>query len=136
MICWGGRFDFSLLNEELKNLKKETENPEIWENSDAKSLFQKIKIIEKKIKDFETIKNNLEYIEDLFRIAIEESNDEYFTHLSEEADKLLVISNRSRLENLMSEAVDVNNVPVARRLIERGADIEASTGFQDDTWSL
>jgi hypothetical protein len=31
-------------------------------------------------------------------------------------------------------AVDINNVAVARRLIQRGADINARTGFQDDTW--
>ena len=73
-------------------------------------IFQKIKNIEKKIKDFETIKNNLEYIEDLFVIAISESNEEYFIQLSQETNKLLVISNKSRLENLMSESADENNV--------------------------
>ena len=110
MICWGGQFDFSLLSKDLKNLKTESENPTIWENSNAKSIFQKIKNIEKKIKDFETIKNNLEYIEDLFSIAIIENNEEYLSQLSDEANKLLIISNKSRLENLMSGRADENNI--------------------------
>ena len=110
MICWGGQFDFTLLNQELKNLKTESENPAIWKNPDAKSIFQKIKNIENKIKDFEIIKNNLEYIKDLFSIAINENNEEYYSQLFEESNKLLAISNKSRLENLMSESADENNV--------------------------
>ena len=55
MICWGGGFDFPLLKQELKKLRLESENPEIWKDPNAKSLFQKIKNIENKIKDFEII---------------------------------------------------------------------------------
>ena len=88
----------------------ESENPEIWKDPNAKSLFQKIKNIENKIKDFETIKNNIEYIKELLSIAVSENNEEYFEQLAEESNKLLIISNKSRLENLMSETADPNNV--------------------------
>jgi len=94
----------------LLKLKTESENPEIWKYNNAKSIFQKIKNIENKIKDFEIIKDNLDYVQDLFQIAISENNEEYFDQLMTECDYLLAISNKSRLENLMNESADPNNV--------------------------
>tara|TARA_Y100001970_G_C14252643_1_gene872976 strand:+ start:2786 stop:3715 length:930 start_codon:yes stop_codon:yes gene_type:complete len=73
-------------------------------------LFQKIKNIENKIKDFEKIQNNLEYLQELFSIAISENNEEYFDQLLSESNELLALSNKSRLENLMSESADPNNI--------------------------
>jgi len=110
LICWGGGFDFSALKEELIKLKSESENPEIWRDNNAKSIFQKIKNLEKKIKDFESIKENLKYLEELYEIAIVENNDEYLEQIVPELNNLLEISNKSRLENLMNENSDPNNV--------------------------
>ena len=69
-----------------------------------------MKIIENKIKDFKTIKENLTYIDDLFKIAVLENNEEYINQLLIESNQLLEISNKSRLENLMSESADPNNI--------------------------
>ena len=69
-----------------------------------------MKNIENKIKDFDFIKENLEYIEDFFKIAVKETNEEYIDQLLVETSKLLDISNKSRLENLMSENADPNNI--------------------------
>ena len=110
MIYWGGEFDFSVLKLELVDLKIKTENPEIWKDNNAKPIFQRLKNIENKIKDFDFIKDNLEYIEELFKIAVSENNEEYFDQLLPEISKLLDISNKSRLENLMSESADPNNI--------------------------
>ena len=110
MIYWGGGFDFSALKIELAELKIKSENPEIWKDNNAKPIFQKLKNIENKIKNFDFIKDNLEYIEDLFKIAVSENNEEYFDQLLPETTKLLDISNKSRLENLMSESADPNNI--------------------------
>ena len=110
MIYWGGEFDFSALKKELAQLKIKSENPEIWKDDKAKPIFKKLKNVEKKIRDFDIIKDNLEYIEDLFKIAISEDNEEYFDQLVPETNKLLDISNKSRLENLMSESADPNNI--------------------------
>ncbi|MDC1054535.1 peptide chain release factor 2 [Alphaproteobacteria bacterium] len=103
-------FDFSLLKKELEELKIKSENPEIWKDNNAKPIFQKLKNIEIKIKDFDFIKENTQYIEDLFKIAISENNEDYFDQLLPETIKLLEISNKSRLENLMSESADPNNI--------------------------
>ena len=93
----------------MEELKIKSENPEIWKDNNAKPIFQKLKSIENKNKDFDFIKDNLEYIEDFFKIAISETNEEYFDQLLVETSKLLDISNKSRLENLMSENADPNN---------------------------
>ena len=89
MIYWGGGFDFSALKKELAELKIKSENPDIWKDNNAKPIFQKIKNIEKKIKDFNIIKDNLEYIEDLFNIAVSENNEEYFDQLLHETINIL-----------------------------------------------
>ena len=91
-------------------LKIKTENPEIWKDNNAKPIFQRLKNIENKIKDFDFIKDNLEYIEGLFKIAVSENNEEYFDQLLPEISKLLDISNKSRLENSMRESADPNNI--------------------------
>ena len=109
MICWGGEFDFSSLKLDLEKYRIESENPEIWKDPNAKSLFQKIKNIENKIRDFETVESNIEYLEEMLSLAISENNDEYFEQLFAESKKILIISNKSRLENLMSDTTDPNN---------------------------
>ena len=56
------------------------------------------------------IKENLDYIEDLFKLAVSENNEEYFDQLLPETANLLKVSNKSRLENLMSDSADPNNI--------------------------
>ena len=61
-------FDFSSLKLDLKKYRIESENPEIWKDPNAKSLFQKIKNIENKIRDFEIIESNIEYLKRLLSL--------------------------------------------------------------------
>ena len=56
------------------------------------------------------IKENLDYIEEFFKLAVSENNEEYFDQLLPETANLLKISNKSRLENLMSDSADPNNI--------------------------
>ena len=45
----------------------------------------------------------------MLNLAISENNEEYFDQLFAESKKILIISNKSRLENLMSDTADPNN---------------------------
>ena len=45
----------------------------------------------------------------MLSLAISENNEEYFDQLLAESKKILIISNKSRLENLMSDTADPNN---------------------------
>ena len=78
MISWGGGFDYNSLQKELETLKQKTSDPKIWENPSAKSIFQEIKIIEKKTNDFTRIKKSLEDLEEFYLLAKEDKNENYF----------------------------------------------------------
>ena len=45
----------------------------------------------------------------MLTLAISENNEEYFGQLLAETKKILIISNKSRLENLMNDTADPNN---------------------------
>ena len=77
------------MHNELQSLKQKTSDPKIWENPDAKSIFQKIKIIEKKINDYERIKKSLEDLEELCLLAKEDKKENYFSQLLNESELLL-----------------------------------------------
>ena len=49
-------------------------------------------------------------MDDLFNLAISENNEEYISELLFETKKIANLSNKSRLENLMNESADSNNV--------------------------
>ena len=49
-------------------------------------------------------------MDDLFNLAISENNEEYISELLFETKKIANLSNKSRLENLMNESTDSNNV--------------------------
>ena len=81
MIFWGGGFDYNSLHKKLQSLKQKISDPKIWENPSAKSIFQEIKIIENKINDYERIKKSLEDLEELYVLAKEDKNENYFSQL-------------------------------------------------------
>ena len=45
-------FDIPALKEELLILKTKSANPKIWNDENAKEIFKKISLIEKKLEDF------------------------------------------------------------------------------------
>ena len=49
-------------------------------------------------------------MDDLFNLAISENNEEYISELLFETKKIANLSNKSRLENLMNESADSNNI--------------------------
>jgi len=49
-------------------------------------------------------------LDDLFNLAILENNEDYISELLFETKKIANLSNKSRLENLMNESADSNNV--------------------------
>ena len=55
------------LKNNLEELNKSS-NPNIWENKDAKDIFQNIKIFENKISDFNKLKKLVEETEEILII--------------------------------------------------------------------
>ena len=102
-------FDFSKLNEELKELKLKTNDPKIWDKPEAKQFFKNIKIIETKINDFKRIEQSFDDLKELYRIALAEKDEETIDHLILDSEKILKDSTKVRYLYLMNGEADSNN---------------------------
>jgi len=76
---------------------------------EAKSLFKNIKILEKKITDFQHIKQSLSDLKEFYSFAIDENDQQSINQLVAESNQLLKDSTEVRYVNLMSGEADQNN---------------------------
>ena len=97
------------MEKDLLELKQKTNDPNIWENLEAKTLFQNIKILEKKIADFERIKQSLSDLKEFYAFAVDENDQQTIIQLVEDSNQLLKDSTEARYLNLMNGEADQNN---------------------------
>jgi peptide chain release factor 2 len=97
------------LEKDLLELKQKTNDPNIWENLEAKTLFQNIKIVEKKIADFHRIKQSLSDLKEFYTFAVDENDQQTIIQLVEDSNQLLKDSTEVRYLNLMNGEADQNN---------------------------
>ena len=97
------------MEKDLLELKQKTNDPNIWENLEAKTLFQNIKIVEKKIADFERIKQSLSDLKEFYAFAVDENDQQTIIQLVEDSYQLLKDSTEVRYLNLMNGEADQNN---------------------------
>ena len=97
------------MEKDLLELKQKTNDPNIWENLEAKTLFQNIKILEKKIADFERIKQSLSDLKEFYAFAIDENDQQTIIQLVKDSNQLLKDSTEVRYLNLMNGEADQNN---------------------------
>ena len=97
------------MEKDLLELKQKTNDPNIWENLEAKTLFQNIKIVEKKIADFHRIKQSLSDLKEFYAFAIDENDQQSIIQLVKDSNQLLKDSTEVRYLNLMNGEADQNN---------------------------
>ena len=97
------------MEKDLLELKQKTNDPNIWENLEAKTLFQNIKIVEKKIADFHHIKQSLSDLKEFYAFAVDENDQQTIIQLVEDSNQLLKDSTEVRYLNLMNGEADQNN---------------------------
>ena len=97
------------MEKDLLELKQKTNDPNIWENLEAKKLFQNIKIVEKKIADFHRIKQSLSDLKEFYAFAIDENDQQSIIQLVKDSNQLLKDSTEVRYLNLMNGEADQNN---------------------------
>jgi len=97
------------LEKDLLKLRQKTNDPNIWENLEAKTLFQNIKIVEKKIADFQRIKQSLSDLKEFYAFAVDENDQQTIIQLVEDSYQLLKDSTEVRYLNLMNGEADQNN---------------------------
>ena len=111
------------MEKDLLKLRQKTNDPNIWENLEAKTLFQNIKILEKKIADFERIKQSLSDLKEFYAFAIDENDQQSIIQLVKDSNQLLKDSTEVRYLNLMNGEADQNNAFVE---IHAGAGVTES----------
>ena len=97
------------MEKDLLKLRQKTNDPNIWENLEAKTLFQNIKILEKKIADFERIKQSLSDLKEFYALTVDENDQQIIIQLAEDSNQLLKDSTEVRYLNLMNGEADQNN---------------------------
>ena len=97
------------MEKDLLELKQKTNDPNIWENLEAKTLFQNIKIVEKKIADFHRIKQSLSDLKEFYAFAVDENDQQSIIQLVKDSNQLLKDSTEVRYLNLMNGEADQNN---------------------------
>ena len=97
------------MEKDLLKLRQKTNDPNIWENLEAKTLFQNIKIVEKKIADFHRIKQSLSDLKEFYAFAVDENDQQTIIQLVEDSYQLLKDSTEVRYLNLMNGEADQNN---------------------------
>ena len=97
------------MEKDLLKLRQKTNDPNIWENLEAKTLFQNIKILEKKIADFQRIKQSLSDLKEFYAFAVDENDQQTIIQLVEDSNQLLKDSTEVRYLNLMNGEADQNN---------------------------
>ena len=97
------------MEKDLLKLRQKTNDPNIWENLEAKTLFQNIKILEKKIADFERIKQSLSDLKEFYAFAVDENDQQSIIQLVKDSNQLLKDSTEVRYLNLMNGEADQNN---------------------------
>ena len=102
-------FDYSKLSKDLEELKTKSNDPNIWKKPNTKSLFQEIKILEKRIFDFNKIDQSLKDLKEFYKFAVDENDSESLKQLLIESEILVKDSTNIRYLNLMGEEADSNN---------------------------
>ncbi len=98
------------LQNELEQLKKESMSENFWQDSKKSSVvYSKIKTIEKKIKNFENISNNIEELKELNILLSEEKDESLEKELEKSTIELEKKLEKLQVDTLFSGKYDGNN---------------------------
>ena len=90
----------------LDDLKRKSSDPNIWENNDAKNIFQDIKSIENKISDFNKLSKLLNENEEIYKFIQKDNDQSLLDDLKNEVELTLKLSEKIRYLNLLNDEAD------------------------------
>ncbi len=98
------------LEQELKELEKQTENQDFWSDSEGSSkVLSKISELKKKIENFKDVEKDVKTVSEMLELIKEESDEE----IQKELEKMLEHTNSKidslEISTLLSEKYDKNN---------------------------
>ncbi|MDA9742559.1 peptide chain release factor 2 [Pelagibacteraceae bacterium] len=100
------QFDYNALKNNLEELKHKSSNPNIWENKDAKDIFQNVKMLENKISDFNKLEKLLDETQEIFNYIQKNNDNSLLIELKNEVQYTLILSEKIRYLNLLNDEAD------------------------------
>ena len=102
--------NFDLIEENLKKIRSNfdliSSDPNIWENNDAKNIFQDIKSIENKISHFNKLSKLLNENEEIYKFIQKDNDKSLLDDLKNEVELTLKLSEKIRYLNLLNDEAD------------------------------
>ena len=87
-------------------MKIKSSDPNIWEKSDAKNIFQEIKNIENKIDDLNKLEGSIKANQEIFDFIQENNEESLLSELHEEVKSTLKLSDKIRYVSLLNNEAD------------------------------
>jgi len=94
------------LKNKLEDLKTKSSDPNIWEKSEAKNIFQEIKNIENKINDLNRLEKSINENQEIFNYIQENNEQSLLNELHEEVKSTLKLSDKIRYVSLLNDEAD------------------------------
>jgi len=110
LFCYGGIFDYDLKAEQLVEVTRELEEPDVWNDPDrAQALGKERASLELVVKTIDDLALGCEDIEGLVELAVEEDDEETFQDAEIEAKSLDAKLEKLEFRRMFSGAQDENN---------------------------
>ena len=87
-------------------MKIKSSDPNIWEKSDAKNIFQEIKNIENKIDDLSRLEESIKENQEIFDYIQENNEESLLDELDKEVKSTLKLSDKIRYVSLLNDEAD------------------------------
>ena len=87
-------------------MKIKSSDPNIWEKSDAKNIFQEIKNIENKIDDLSRLEESIKENQEIFDYIQENNEESLLVELYKEVKSTLKLSDKIRYVSLLNDEAD------------------------------
>lgn len=113
MNHFGGRFDFDAKKRRLIEVRRELEDPSIWNKPEkAQELGKERAQLEKNIESLDTISQRLTDAAELFDIAKEENDNALFLEIKNDVDDIQIHVEKLEWNRMFSGEMDANNAYV------------------------
>ena len=110
---FGGRFDFDEKKRRLVEVRRELENPDIWNKPEkAQELGKERAQLEKNVEGLDVITQRLSDALELFNIAHEENDDNLFLEIKNDVDDIQIHVEKLEFQRMFSGEMDPNNAYV------------------------
>ena len=106
----GGHFDFDVKKEQLEEIQRELESPEVWNNPEQAKELNKTRVqLERVVNELGSLQHELKDAEDLIRLTAEEDDESTYQGLVADVDEIIKKLEKLEFERMFSGKMDGNS---------------------------